>query len=61
MIRNPEKAQSLFSLEERQEMLKEATAHLDNIQIEFFKGLLVDFAREHYVNVIGEGLAPADL
>ena len=47
VIRNPQKAQSLFSLEERQQMLKEATAHLDNIQIEFFKGLLVDFARDH--------------
>ncbi len=44
VIRNPQKAQSLFSLEERQQMLKEATAHLGNIQIEFFKGLLVDFA-----------------
>ena len=28
VIRNPQKTQSLFSLEERQQMLEEATAHL---------------------------------
>ena len=56
VIRNPQKAQSLFSLEERQQMLKESTAHLSNIRIEFFKGLLVDFAREHGANAIVKGL-----
>ncbi len=56
VIRNPQKTQSLFTLEERQQMLKEATAHLDNIRIEFFKGLLVDFAREHGANAIVKGL-----
>ena len=43
---NPSKAQPLFSLEDRQEMLAEVTAHLANIRIELFKGLLVDFAEE---------------
>ena len=56
VIRNPQKTQSLFSLEERQEMLKEGTAHLPNIKIEFFKGLLVDFARDHGANAIVKGL-----
>jgi pantetheine-phosphate adenylyltransferase len=56
VIRNPQKSQSLFSLEERQEMLREVTEHLDNIQIEFFKGLLVDFAREHGAAAIVKGL-----
>jgi pantetheine-phosphate adenylyltransferase len=56
VIRNPQKSQSLFSLEERQEMLHEATSHLDNVSIEFFKGLLVDFAREHGANTIIKGL-----
>ena len=37
-------------------MLKEATAHLANIRIEFFKGLLVDFAREHGADAIVKGL-----
>ena len=39
VIRNPQKAKSLFSLEERQEMLREVTAHLANVRIEFFNGL----------------------
>ena len=56
VIRNPQKTKSLFSLEERQQMLKEATAHLGNIQIEFFKGLLVDFARDNGANAIVKGL-----
>ena len=56
VIRNPQKTQSLFSLEERQEMLKEATAHLANIQIEFFKGLLVEFAQDHGADAIVKGL-----
>ena len=33
VIRNPQKSQSLFTLEERQQMLQEGTAHLPNIQI----------------------------
>ncbi len=58
VIRNPQKAQSLFSLEERQQMLKEATAHLPNIEIGFspIKGLLVDFARDHGADAIVKGL-----
>jgi pantetheine-phosphate adenylyltransferase len=56
VIRNPQKAQSLFSLEERQTMLHEVTAHLSNIRIEFFKGLVVEFAREHGANAIVKGL-----
>ena len=56
VIRNPQKSQSLFSLEERQEMLYEVTSHLDNIRIEFFKGLLVDFARDHGADAIVKGL-----
>jgi pantetheine-phosphate adenylyltransferase len=56
VIRNPQKSQSLFTLEERQEMLHELTSHLDNVRIEFFKGLLVDFAKEHGADAIVKGL-----
>ena len=56
VIRNPQKTQSLFTLEERQDMLRECTAHLTNIRIEFFKGLLVEFAREHGADAIVKGL-----
>jgi pantetheine-phosphate adenylyltransferase len=56
VIRNPQKVKSLFTLEERQKMLHEVTSHLPNIQIEFFKGLLVDFAKEHGATAIVKGL-----
>jgi pantetheine-phosphate adenylyltransferase len=56
VIRNPQKAQSLFTLEERQEMLAEVLAHLPNVRIEFFKGLLVEFAKDHGAEAIIKGL-----
>jgi pantetheine-phosphate adenylyltransferase len=56
VIRNPQKSASLFSLEERESMLAEVTSHLDNVQIEFFAGLLVDFARMHGADTIVKGL-----
>ena len=56
VIRNPQKSQSLFTVTERQEMLHEVTAHLSNIKIEFFKGLLVDFAKDHGAEAIVKGL-----
>ena len=56
VIRNPQKAQSLFSLEERQEMLAEVIGHLPNVRIEFFKGLLVEFAKDHGAESIVKGL-----
>jgi pantetheine-phosphate adenylyltransferase len=56
VIRNPQKAQSLFDLQERQEMLREVLDHLPNIHIDFFKGLLVDFAKERGAEAIVKGL-----
>ena len=56
VIRNPQKTRSLFTLEERQTMLAEVTSHLENVTIEFFKGLLVEFAHEHGAEAIVKGL-----
>ena len=56
VTRNPQKSGSRFSLEERQEMLYEVTSHLTNVRIEFFKGLLVDFAKDHGAEAIVKGL-----
>jgi pantetheine-phosphate adenylyltransferase len=56
VIRNPQKAQSLFTLEERQEMLSDVLANLPNIRIEFFKGLLVEFAKDRGAESIVKGL-----
>jgi pantetheine-phosphate adenylyltransferase len=56
VIRNPQKTQSLFTLEERQKMLSEVLGHLPNVRIEFFKGLLVEFAKERGAEAIVKGL-----
>ena len=41
---NPKKT-SLFSLEERIQMVKEAVKDVPNVSVETFDGLLVDFAK----------------
>jgi pantetheine-phosphate adenylyltransferase len=55
-VGNPSKSRPLFSLEERQAMLAEATSHLDNVEIGAFEGLLVDFAMAQGVNAFVKGL-----
>lgn len=46
----------LFSVEERVNMLKSVTAHMPNIEIQSFDGLLVDFVRKSEASVIVRGL-----
>jgi pantetheine-phosphate adenylyltransferase len=50
------KSRSLFDAEERIAFIRNATAHLDNISIEPFDKLLVDFARERGARSIIKGL-----
>ncbi|MDE6209443.1 MAG: pantetheine-phosphate adenylyltransferase [Lachnospiraceae bacterium] len=46
----------LFSVEERVNMLREVTKHIDNVKIMSFSGLLVNFARDVNANIIVRGL-----
>jgi pantetheine-phosphate adenylyltransferase len=55
-VRNPQKGEPLFSLEERQELIREACAHLDNVQVTMFSSLVVDLARDVGANFIVKGL-----
>ena len=48
--------QSLFTLDERMDMVREATAGYGHIVVESFGGLLVDFCRERDIPVIVKGL-----
>lgn len=45
-----------FTMEERLEMIREATEHLDNVKVLCFEGLTVDFAKENDANLIIRGL-----
>ena len=47
---------SLFSLEERVSMIKEMTAHLPNVRVGSFEGLLVDYMKEINATIIIRGL-----
>ena len=46
----------LFSVKERVNMLKEVTAHLPNVEVQSFEGLLVDFLRRNDAQVIVRGV-----
>ncbi len=46
----------LFSLEERIEMLQEATRDFDGIEIDYFDGLVINYANSHNAEVIVRGL-----
>ena len=55
-LRNPQKAEPLFNLAEREEMLKEALAHLRNVRIVSVSKLVVDVARDVGASAIVKGL-----
>ena len=46
----------LFTLDERLEIAREALAPYKNVQIEPFRGLLVNFAKQHHAQVILRGV-----
>ena len=46
----------IFSIEERIELLKEVTGHLDNVEVVGFNGLLAQYCEEHGVDAIVKGL-----
>ena len=50
------KTRSLFSAEERIAFIVDATSHLDNVRVEPFSNLVVEFARERGAKAIVKGL-----
>jgi pantetheine-phosphate adenylyltransferase len=50
------KSKTMFSAEERRQFLVDATANLDNVEVEVFTNLLVDFAHERGATVIVKGI-----
>ena len=55
VLRNSAK-NSLFSLEERVNMIKEVTKDIPNVKVETFDGLLVDYMRQIDATIIIRGL-----
>jgi pantetheine-phosphate adenylyltransferase len=50
------KQKTLFTAEERQSFLKQATSDLANVEVEVFSNLLVEFAREQGAGTVIKGL-----
>ena len=46
----------LFSIEERVNMIQEATKHIPNVEVKSFGGLTVDFAKECEAHAVVRGL-----
>lgn len=50
------KKNPLFTLDERVRLVRGATAHLNNVSVVPFTGLLIEFAEEQGANVVVKGL-----
>lgn len=55
VLRNDAK-KTLFSMEERVDLVTKCTADIPNVKVEMFEGLLVDFVREKGADTIVRGL-----
>ena len=55
-VLNNSSKKPLFSVEERMELIKDVTAHISNVEVDSFKGLLVDFVKSKEASVIVKGL-----
>ena len=53
---NPNKDKSMFSMEERVEMIKLATQHIPNVRVTSFSGLLNEFCVKEDAPIIVRGL-----
>lgn len=56
IVVNPQKRAPMFSLQEREEMLRACITNLHNVRVEHFTGLLADYVRAARADVIVKGL-----
>jgi pantetheine-phosphate adenylyltransferase len=50
------KKSTLFSAQERKEMIKEATKNIEKVEVKSFSGLLTDFVKKNKANIIIRGM-----
>lgn len=55
-VLNNEKKNPLFTVDERKELLKKVTADLDNVEVDNFSELLINYMRSKNAHVIVRGL-----
>ena len=56
VVRDPQHKKAMFSVEERVAFLRDALAAQDNVEVEVFDTLLVDFAQKHSATALVKGL-----
>ena len=56
VVGNPHHKQPLFTVDERVEFLHRALAHLENVEVDVFRELVVDFAHKWQAKAIVKGL-----
>ena len=56
VVRDPTHKQTLFTVEERVAFLEDALSELDNVVVDVFSQLVVDFARKHGARTMVKGL-----
>ncbi|TMK70138.1 MAG: pantetheine-phosphate adenylyltransferase [Actinobacteria bacterium] len=56
VVGNPHHKAPMFTLEERVGFLREALADIDNVEVDVFRELVVDFARKWQAKAIVKGL-----
>jgi pantetheine-phosphate adenylyltransferase len=56
VVVNPQKRNPMFTLGEREDMLARCVAHLPNVRVHHFRGLLADYVRAQDGDVIVKGL-----
>ena len=56
VVVNPQKRDPLFTLDEREEMIRKAGADLENVEVTHFRGLLANFVQRVGATVIVKGL-----
>ncbi len=56
VVVNPQKRSPLFTLDEREEMLRRCTSAYPNVRVDHFRGLLADYVKHIGADVIVKGL-----
>ncbi|MBC2575659.1 pantetheine-phosphate adenylyltransferase [Peptostreptococcus canis] len=52
---NPNK-KSLFTIEKRLELIKDSTSHIENVEVIYFEGLLIDYCIKNDISVLVRGV-----
>lgn len=55
VVENPSK-RPMFTVEERMEMIREVTSHLDGVKVSSFQGLTTEFCKQVGADIIVKGL-----